>query len=113
MRKAIDVAKMKSKHSEFYYRLQTLNDKIFVFRNVYYDKMPNFQRVFLERKKKELELKLARQKKMFEYEMSQIEKKIKRRMQSTNDVVTFSFGQSNSAEKKASPARKMTTIAAL
>lgn len=55
VRAAIDVAKMKSKHSEFYYRLQTLNDKIFIFRNIYYDKMPSFQRVFLERKKKELE----------------------------------------------------------
>lgn len=55
VRNAIDVAKMKAKHSEFYYRLQTLNDKIFVFRNIYYNKIPNYQRTFLERKKKELE----------------------------------------------------------
>ena len=42
VRNAIDVAKMKSKHSAFYYRLQTLNDKIFIFRHMYYDKMPSF-----------------------------------------------------------------------
>ena len=42
VRSAIDIAKMKSKHSEFYYRLQTLNDKIFVFRHTYYNNMPNF-----------------------------------------------------------------------
>jgi len=32
VRNAIDVAKMKAKHSEFYYRLQKLSDKILVFR---------------------------------------------------------------------------------
>ena len=44
VRHAIDVAKLKSKHSEFWYRLQTLNDKIFVFRSVFYTKMPAYQR---------------------------------------------------------------------
>jgi hypothetical protein len=32
VRHAVDIAKTKSKHSEFWYRLETLNDKIFVFR---------------------------------------------------------------------------------
>ena len=42
VRAAIDVAKMKSKHTEFWYRLQTLNDKIFVFRSVFYTRMPTY-----------------------------------------------------------------------
>ena len=42
VRNAIDLAKMKSKHSEFYYKLQTLNDKIYVFRTHFYSKMPAY-----------------------------------------------------------------------
>lgn len=70
VRSAIDVAKAKSKHSEFYYRLQNLNDKIFVFRNMYYSRMPTYQKIFLERKKKELEEELRRKKLEFIQEMS-------------------------------------------
>lgn len=58
VRNAIDLAKMKSQHSAFYYRLQTLNDKIFVFRSIFYSKMPSFQRTFLQKKQRELEAKL-------------------------------------------------------
>ena len=50
VRNAIDLAKMKQKHSEFYYKLQTLNDKIYVFRTHFYTKMPAYQRAFLEKK---------------------------------------------------------------
>lgn len=50
VRNAIDLAKMKSQHSEFYYRLQTLNDKILVFRSIFYNRMPSYQRAFLEKK---------------------------------------------------------------
>jgi hypothetical protein len=51
VRHAIDVAKLKSKHSEFYYRLETLNDKIFIYRSVFYSKMPAYQKQFLEKKR--------------------------------------------------------------
>jgi hypothetical protein len=40
VRHAIDVAKMKSKHSEFFYKLQTLNDKIYIYRSVFYSNVP-------------------------------------------------------------------------
>lgn len=40
MRNAIDVAKLKKKHSDFYYRLRLLNDKIHIFTNIFYNKVP-------------------------------------------------------------------------
>jgi hypothetical protein len=55
VRNAIDIAKMRSKHSEFFYKLQTLNDKIYVFRRIFYNRMPIYDKIFLEKKKKELE----------------------------------------------------------
>lgn len=58
VRNAIDLAKMKQKHSEFYYKLQTLNDKIYVFRTHFYTKMPAYQKAFIEKKQKKLEEKL-------------------------------------------------------
>jgi len=42
VRNAIDIAKMKSKHSEFWYKLEILNDKIFIFRSMFYSRMPAF-----------------------------------------------------------------------
>lgn len=50
VRNAIDLAKMKQKHSEFYYKLQTLNDKIYVFRTHFYTRMPAYQKAFIEKK---------------------------------------------------------------
>jgi hypothetical protein len=44
VRHAVDVAKMKSKHSEFWYKLEILNDKIFIFRSMFYSRMPAFQK---------------------------------------------------------------------
>ncbi len=40
VRNAIDVAKMKKKHSDFYYRLKILNDKIHIFTSIFYNKVP-------------------------------------------------------------------------
>jgi hypothetical protein len=54
VRNAIDIAKMKSKHSEFFYKLQTLNDKIYVFRKIFYSKMPRHDKVFLQKKQEAL-----------------------------------------------------------
>ena len=51
VRNAIDVAKMKAKHSEFYYRLQRLSNKILVFRSVFYSRIPKFQRAYAEAKR--------------------------------------------------------------
>lgn len=37
VRTAIDNAKMKSQHSEFFYKLQDLNDKIVIYRSIFYN----------------------------------------------------------------------------
>ena len=60
VRNAIDIAKQKSKYSEFYHKLNTLNEKIFVFRTVFYGRLPSFQRKFIEKKKKMLEQQLQK-----------------------------------------------------
>ena len=61
MRNAIDKAEIKKKNSSFFYKLQNLNDKIYVFRSLFYTKKPHFQRRFLEKKKTMMEHKLKNQ----------------------------------------------------
>ena len=72
VRHAIDGAKMKSKHSDFWYRLQTMNDKIFVYRTVFYGNMPSYQQQFHEKKRKELEQRLKAEKEQYEKEMNEM-----------------------------------------
>ena len=55
VRKAIDFAKSKEKHSDFYGRLNNVNSKLEVYNQVFYTKVPKFERVFMERKRKKLE----------------------------------------------------------
>ena len=43
VRKAIDYAKQKKKHSDFYYKLRLLNDKIHIFTSIFYSRVPNYQ----------------------------------------------------------------------
>lgn len=43
VRHAIDQAKKKSKHSEFYNRLSGLNDKILIYKLLFYSKAPKFE----------------------------------------------------------------------
>ena len=74
------MAEMKQKHTSFWYKLQTLNDKIFVYRSVFYNRMPEHQRIFMEKKRQRLEEKLRRQKIEFEKEMNMMNKKIKKKM---------------------------------
>lgn len=40
---------MKAKHSEFYYKLKNLKDRIVVFQDMFYDKIPAFQLAFLKK----------------------------------------------------------------
>ena len=60
VRNAIDVAKMKKKHSDFYYKLRLLNDKIHIYTSIFYSKVPNYQKKWYEAKKKILEEKLQK-----------------------------------------------------
>ena len=80
VRHAIDVAKMKTKHSDFWYRLQTMNDKIYVYRSIYYGNMPQYQLSFLEKKRKTLEDRLETEKAEFEKEMNIMNQKLKRKI---------------------------------
>ena len=51
---------MKSKHSEFYYKLKRLNEKISTYKEIFYDKVPKFQETYMQR---QLEMKQEKQKK--------------------------------------------------
>ena len=42
VRHAIENSKIKAKHSEFYYRLKGLNEKISTYKHFFYDKVPTF-----------------------------------------------------------------------
>ena len=53
VRAAIDLSLDKSKHSDFYYKLRGLNERIKVFKSAFYNKVPYYQRV----KMKEIEIK--------------------------------------------------------
>lgn len=44
---AIDVSRDKAKHSEFYYRLKGLNERIYTYKQIFYDKMPKHQRIYM------------------------------------------------------------------
>lgn len=57
-----------------------MNDKLFVFRSVFYGAVPQYQRVFLEKKQKALEDKLKEEKALFEKEMNAMSSKARRRM---------------------------------
>ena len=92
MRKAIDVANLKTKHSTFFYALQNLNDKIFVFRQVFYNKRTFFDQYFSEKQKEEL-------KKGVEKERIWIEKQ-KRKREGGLPSITFDGDYHGSFKKK-------------
>ena len=58
VRKAIDIAKLKRKNTDFYYRLKKLNDKIHIFTSIFYSKIPKYQKDYYYKKKKTLEKEL-------------------------------------------------------
>ena len=103
VRTAIDVAKSKAKHSEFYYRLQTLNDKIFVFQHVYYNKMPSFQRAFFERKKREL---LTRAEMIKAQRIRANYREMKKEMQKSDDLSPKRLASSLGGPNTVSPLRR-------
>lgn len=66
VRKAVDLAKVKSKHSEFYDKLKNLNDKVGVFTSVFYTRVPKFERNYIDRKRKRLERMMFQEQKQIE-----------------------------------------------
>ena len=87
------MAQLKKKHSDFYYRLRVLNDKIHVFTNIFYNKVPSYQEKWYEKKRRELEDKIQSQQVKFEQEMKLIDKKITKKAQSSRNVFAFEFGK--------------------
>lgn len=43
VRNAIDLSKKKSKHSDFYYKMASLNDKIAVYKKIFYTSAPKYE----------------------------------------------------------------------
>jgi len=42
VRHAIEVSQLKAKHSDFYYKLKGLNEKISTYKEIFYDRVPKF-----------------------------------------------------------------------
>lgn len=61
VRQAIDTAKKNSKHSDFYGRLRSLNDKIGVYKTIFYTKAPAYERMFYEKKRQKLETMMRKE----------------------------------------------------
>jgi hypothetical protein len=55
------MAKKKSKHSDFYNRLRSLNDKIGVYKKIFYTKTPKYEQVYQDKKRKRLELLMRKE----------------------------------------------------
>jgi len=58
VREIVDQSKRKNAHSEFYHALKKLNERILIFRIVFYTKKPKFETEWLEAKKKKLQTDL-------------------------------------------------------
>lgn len=50
VRRALDKAMAKQKHTDFFYKLERLNDQIRIFRSVFYDRVPKNEAHFQRRK---------------------------------------------------------------
>ena len=47
----------KSKHSDFYYKLQHLNEKIVLYKKLFYGKIPSYQKSYMMKKVSEKQVK--------------------------------------------------------
>ena len=54
VREIVDQSKRKNAHSEFYHALKKLNERILIFRIVFYTKKPKFETEWVEAKKRKL-----------------------------------------------------------
>lgn len=103
---------MKAKHSEFYYKLKNLKDRIVVFQDMFYDKIPHFQLAFLKKQLQRREEKQKREREEFLAEMEIIKQQQKRKihkLQSSADVLELGGLQRLSTLnfKGASPTRAL------
>ena len=66
VRHAIDLSKKKSKHSDFYSKLTSLNDKIGVYKKIFYNNAPKFEQHYNEKKRERLEQLMRKEQKELE-----------------------------------------------
>lgn len=74
VKKAINVGKLKAKHSQFYYRMKDLNHKITIFKQIFDTRMPSYQRAFMKRQLLKKQEKQQKARLAFEREMREIHK---------------------------------------
>ena len=55
VRNAVDIANMKKKHSEFWYKLSNMSDKVYVYNQLFNHKRPLFEKAFHQRKQEQKE----------------------------------------------------------
>ena len=67
---AIDVSREKAKHSEFYYRLKGLNEKIYTYKQIFYDKIPAHQKRYMMKQLQKKQEQQMKEKLKFEKEPS-------------------------------------------
>ena len=75
---------MRNNNTEFQRKLETLNDKIHIYRGVAYFttrcqlSLPSYQKAFYEKKQKALEEKLQKEKEDYEKEMDEMNQRMKK-----------------------------------
>ena len=79
VRNAIDIAKVKSAHSEFWYKLENMNEKLMIFKHLFYGKMPHHQQVFYEKQQALLAQKMKNKKESYEKEMRKLQQQQKKK----------------------------------
>jgi hypothetical protein len=61
VRHAIDLSKKKSRHSDFYNRMAAVNEKIAVYKMIFYSAAPSYEKQFLENKRKRMEAAMRKE----------------------------------------------------
>lgn len=69
VRDAIENGKQKAKHSDFYYRLKNLNEKISIYKKIFYGKVPQYQKTYMLKKIGEKQIKQKKDREIFEKEV--------------------------------------------
>lgn len=78
----------RSKHSDFYYKLQHLNEKISLYKKLFYGKVPSYQKTYMMKKVNEKQVKQKKERETFEKELltMKINKRKLTRFQSQNEI---------------------------
>ena len=101
VKKAIDVGKLKAKHSQFYYRMKDLNHKITVYKQIFDSRIPAFQRAFMKKRLLAKQEKQQKARLQFEREMREIHKTQRKNLKRFQTAINV-----HASEDPAAPARR-------